>query len=266
MKNQPKKSSSATPIIIIGLVLIIALGGGFLLYRSSTAPRTNTNRNTAANKAAAERTPIVTNQMGAQPPNMLGGPTATVTIEEFADFQCGMCAQKHPMTKEIISAYGTRIKFVFRNYPLAMHDKAYAAAVAAEAAGIQNKFWDMQSQLFTNQQSWASSSDFPKLLTDYAQKIGLDVEKFKNDMAGLQAKQRVDADMARGRALGVGSTPSFFINGKAIPFEQTDVTTLRQIIDAELLKAQNPTQTAPAQTAPAQTAPAANSSNANTNK
>jgi protein-disulfide isomerase len=246
MKNQPKKNNSATPIIIIGLVLIIALGGGALLYRSSTKPpivRTNTNT-TTANKSATPDTRAQTAPAGAMPPNMLGSPTATVTVEEFADFQCPQCASKYPLAKEIISLYGNRIKFIYRNYPLSIpaHDKAYTAAVAAEAAGQQNKFWDMQNQLFTNQSSWSSASDFNSILEQYAQKIGLDVEKFKNDMAGLQTKQRVDADLARGRGLGVNSTPSFFVNGKAIPFEQTEITTMRQIIDAELLKAQGGNQ------------------------
>jgi protein-disulfide isomerase len=246
MKNQPKKNNSATPLIIIGLVLIIALGGGMWLYRSSTATKV---KPTATKTPGSAATPDVrtTSATGAMPPNMLGSPTAAVTIEEFADFQCGMCAAKYPLTKEIISAYGTRIKFIFRNYPLNIpaHDKAYTAATAAEAAGLQGKFWDMQNQLFTNQASWSSASDFNRILDEYAQKIGLDVEKFKNDMAGLQAKQRVDKDLERGRGLGVNSTPSFFINGKPIPFEQVDSATLRQIIDAELQKAQNPAQTNP---------------------
>lgn len=126
-----------------------------------------------------------------------------------------------------------------------MHDKAYAAAVAAEAAGMQSKFWDMQNQLFTNQAVWSTASDFPKLLEEYAQKIGLDVGRFKNDMAGIEAKQRVDKDMERGRGLGVGSTPTFFINGKMIPFEQVESAALRQLIDAELQKAQSSNQTSP---------------------
>lgn len=250
MKNQPKKSSSATPLIIIGLVFIVALGAFAWFYKISTAPKPKTNTNTAANKSATpdnSAQKYATAPSGAQPPNMLGSPTATVTIEEFADFQCGTCAAKYPMTKELISAYGTRIKFIFRHYPLNIpaHDKAYSAAVAAEAAGMQNKFWDMQNQLFTNQASWSAAADFNRILDEYAQKIGLDVEKFKNDMAGLQAKQRVDKDLERGRTLGVNSTPTFFINGKLIPFDQVDTTTMRQIIDAELLKAQGSNQTNP---------------------
>jgi protein-disulfide isomerase len=246
-KNKPKKNNLA-PLIIIGLVFIVAIGAFAWFYKLSTAPKVNKNTNQATNKSTNE-TPRVTNApAGAQPPHMLGSPTSPVTIEEFADFQCPQCARTFPLTKEIIGSYGQRIKFIFRNYPLNIpqHDKAYSAAVAAEAAGLQGKFWDMQNQLFTNQNSWTAATDFNKFLEEYAQKIGLDVEKFKNDMAGLAAKQRVDADIARGRALGVGSTPSFYLNGQLIPFEQIESTALRQLIDAELAKTQPANQTAPA--------------------
>ena len=249
MSNKSKKSSSLTPLVIIGLVLVIAVGGGVMLYRSSTTPKPKTNTANRQSTPDNSGQKYATAPAGAQPPNMRGAPTATVTLEEFADFQCGTCAAKYPMTKELIEIYGNRIKFIFRNYPLQIpaHDKAYDAAVAAEAAGIQNKFWDMQRELFTNQASWSSASDFKQVLEEYATKIGLDVEKFKSDMAGTAAKSRVDNDMQRGRALGINSTPSFFLNGKLVEFEQVNTNSLRQLIDAELVKASSANQnTAPA--------------------
>jgi protein-disulfide isomerase len=236
------KKNSLTPVIIIVLVLAVAVGGGVLLFRNSTAPRPNANR--AANRQGTpdNSAQIYANApIGAQPPQMLGSPTAVVTVEEFADFQCGTCASKYPMTKDLIRDYGSRIKFIFRNYPLqiAAHDKAFEAATAAEAAGMQGKFWDMQNQLFTNQASWSGASDFKSILEEYATKIGLDVEKFKNDMAGMAAKERVGKDMERGRSLGVNSTPTFFINGKQVDFAQVNPEGMKALIDAELAKAAN---------------------------
>jgi protein-disulfide isomerase len=230
-----KNNNSALPLIIIGAVLIAALGGAWWLFNRNTNSRPSANR---ANTNTS-RTPQVVNQRGAEPPNMLGSPTATVLVEEFADFQCGACAAVHPRVKELTSVYGSRIKFVFRNFPLAIasHDKAYDAAVAVEAAGLQNRFWDMQNMLFTNQQVWTGNPDYRRLWEEYASRIGLDVEKFKADMAGLSAKGRVNADMERGRALGVSSTPTIYINGQSVPFEQMTVDFMRQIIDAELAKA-----------------------------
>lgn len=229
------------PIVIIGLVLVVALVGGWFWYSSTATVKTNPSNKTPTNKTPDNSAEIYSKGTpGANPPNMLGSPTATVTVEEFADYQCPTCAVKHPIAKEIINAYGSRIKFIFRNFPLQMHDKAYDAAVAAEAAGLQNKFWDMQNQLFTNQSSWSTTNpaSFRGVLEEYAQKIGLDVEKFKTDMAGLQAKNRVDFDMQRGRSIRVISTPSFYINGKPVALEQMTVEGFKQLIDAELQKSQ----------------------------
>jgi protein-disulfide isomerase len=138
--------------------------------------------------------------------------------------------------KEIQSAYGDRIKFIFRNFPLAIpaHDKAYKAALAAEAAAMQGKFWAMQDLLFTNQQTWSPSTDFDSILKDYATKVGLDVKQFESDMNGMATKSRIDADKARGQALGFGSTPTVYVNGKMVPFQDLNVSKLKLLIDAEL--------------------------------
>ena len=262
MKNEPKKSNTAVPMIIIGLVLVGVVGGAWLLYRQSVSPN-NTNTNLAAN---ASRTPQRVNPnapVGATPPHMLGSPTATVTVEEFADFQCGSCAATHPVLKEIQSTYGSKIRFVFRQFPLAMHDKAYDAAVAAEAAGMQGKFWQMQDQLFQNQQAWSGpSANNKQMWTDYAQTIGLDIQQWQNDMAGISAKSRVDQDMQRGKALNVSSTPSVYINGELVPYPEVNVAGLRRIIDAELQKAPASQSSSAAPAAPA---PAANSNTRNSN-
>lgn len=251
MKNEPKKSNNnAIPVIIIVLVLVGVVGGAWYLYRQSKeAASSNAN----ANKATPARTPAtpVNAPIGANPPNMLGSPTATVLVEEFADFQCGSCGATHPVMKEIQSTYGSKIKLIFREFPLAMHDKAYDAAVAAEAAGLQGKFWQMQDQLFTNQQAWSSpSADHKKMWAEYAAKIGLDVQQWQNDIAGISAKSRVDQDMQRGKALNVSSTPSVYINGELVPFPEVNVAGLRRLIDAELQKAPaNPAKSSAASTA-----------------
>ena len=167
---------------------------------------------------------------------MSGSATSSVVLEEFADFQCGSCAAANPIMSEIKSLYGSRIKFIFRNYPLSIpaHDKAYEAAVAAEAAGLQGKFWDMQNLLFVNQQAWTASPGYKSTWRGYAEKIGIDAAKWESDMAGIAAKGRVDADIARGKVLGVSSTPTLYINGVAIPYTEMTVPKLKPIIDAEI--------------------------------
>lgn len=259
MMNEPKQSSGI-PLIIIGAVLIAAFIGAYWYYNSAKPKPTvtNTNGNTPANVA---KTPPITTSLGAQPPNMLGSPTAAVTVEEFADFQCPSCASVHPTMKDLQSTYGNRIRFIFRCYPLAIpaHDKAYDAAVAAEAAGMQdrNKFWAMEDQLYTNQQEWTANQNYREIWAGYAEKIGLDIERWKSDMAGKDAKGRVDLDLARGRSMSVDSTPTLFVNGKNVPLQSINTANLRQMIDAEIQNAikVQPANGANAQAKPVTTAP-----------
>ena len=266
MMNEQKKSSGIPLLIIVG-VLVLAVVGAYFFYNSSKPKTANSitpvnNSNTAKTPQTATNAPL-----GAQPPNMIGSPTATVTVEEFADFQCGACASVHPTMKELQSIYGSRIRFIFRNYPLMIpaHDKSYDAAVAAEAAGMQdrNKFWAMQDQLFTNQQTWTTNPNYREIWADYAQKIGLDVERFKNDMAGRVAKTRVDQDLARGRGLSVNSTPTVLVNGKGIPLDLIKIDNLRQMIDSEI---QNAIKVQPSPGANAANAPAKPANAAESNK
>ena len=235
MKNEPK-ANSGLPLVIIGLVFVAAIVGVYFLYNSSkeTAKVKTANVNTNRTTAPVNAPP------GAQPPNMLGSPTASVTVEEFADFQCPSCGATHPAMKEIQQIYGSRIKFIFREFPLTMHDKAYDAAAAAEAAGMQgsDKFWAMHNLIYTNQKSWSVDPNYKQVFAGYAQQIGLDVAKFQTDSVGLPAKKRIDADMQRGRALNVSSTPTVLVNGQSIPYPEMNVQGMRQFIDAEIQKTQ----------------------------
>ncbi len=249
MKKEEEKKSGVPMLIIGGVLVAVVLIGWYLIGGSK--PSVNGNTNKAVNSANAAKTPAVpvNAPAGATPPNLAGSPTALVTVEEFADFQCGSCAAANPTMSEIKSLYGSRIKFIFRNFPLAIpqHDKSYDAAVAAEAAGLQGKFWDMQNQLFTNQQTWTANPNYKQVWNEYAQKIGLDMAKFASDMAGIAAKGRVDADMARGKGLNINSTPTVYINGVNIPYNELKVESLKTIIDAELAKGTPPAPAANAQ-------------------
>ena len=135
--NEPR---SNTPLLIIGLVFVVALLGGWWFYSSSKAnPNASiANGNTNNGPKPKSGATIPANAPpGAQPAHTMGSATASVTIEEFADYQCPQCAMAHPIMNEIKSMYGTRINFIFREFPLDIkaHDKSYDAAVAAEAAG-----------------------------------------------------------------------------------------------------------------------------------
>jgi thiol-disulfide isomerase/thioredoxin len=229
-------SKSSLPIVIIGGVLLIALVGGWWFYNSSTTAPARTATNTAANNSGKNWNDIFAKAPpGATPAWSKGAPNAPVVVEEFADFQCPTCASMHPKVQELQAAYGNRIKIIFRQFPLQMHQWSYDAACATEAAGMQGKFWDMQNLIFTNQQTWSASSDARKIFTEYAKTLGLDEQKFSDDMIGMVAKNRVDADLQRGRAVSVASTPSFYINNQPLG---NNLNALRQTVDAELQKTQ----------------------------
>lgn len=255
-KNKNNNNNSGLPLVIIGVVLLAAVIGGWWLYQSSSkkTPVANTNvRTNTVTPQQPNNATLTSAVVGAQPPHFKGGQTAQVVLEEFADYQCPTCAVMHPVMNEINSTYGSRIKFIFRNFPLVqIHKNAYDAAVAAEAAGLQGKFWEMQNLLFQNQRNWSNVAEVRPVFEGYAQTLGLDVERFKADMSGMAAKQRVDADLRRAQSLGISSTPTVLVNGRPVPFEQMTVPGMRQLIDAELAKTGGQqTQSNPPASAPA---------------
>ena len=235
-----EKGSGIAPFIIIGLIALATIAGIWWISQAGNEKSANTKSTTNANSAEKSQEEAANYSKapeGASPARYKGSESATVVLEEFADFQCGACAVKHSIFNEINSEYGSKIKFVFRHFPLiTQHPKAYDAAVAAEAAGLQDKFWEMQNVLFANQTKWINETTHRKTFEEYAKTIGVDMERYSNDALGLPAKNRVDADMRRGNALGVRSTPTLFVNGRSIPYEQMTLDSLKAVIDAELEK------------------------------
>ncbi len=244
MANETKSAgqkSSMAPFVIIGLIALVTIVGIYAVSKSGKNEESNTNTNTTAaaqseaDKKAQEA--YAKAPAGATPANFLGSENSPVVVEEFADFQCPTCGVVHPKVKEVVSHFGSKIKFVFRNYPLTqLHPHAYDAAVASEAAGLQGKFWQMQEMIFTNQATWSAQSNARNIFKEYAGKIGLNVAQYETDTLGLSAKQRVDSDMQRGNAIGIQSTPTILINGKVVPFSQVEIASLKALIEAELKK------------------------------
>lgn len=143
------------------------------------------------------------------------GASSTVTLVEYSDFQCPACAAFYPIAKEVVAS--TSIRFVYRHFPLiTIHKNADYAAAAAEAAGIQGKFWEMHDMLFETQNDWANSADALKTFSTYAQGLGLDVKKFDADVISREVRQKVNDDYRGGSASGVRGTPTFFLNGVMI--------------------------------------------------
>jgi len=139
----------------------------------------------------------------------LGASHAPVTLVEYGDFECPNCKQAAPAVKLLLARFAGRVGFVWRHFPLEeVHPHALQAALAAEVAAGQGKFWPMHDLLFDNQQHLK-----PPHLRGYAQQLELDLRRYDADMADTVYLQRVREDIAGGTASGVRSTPSFFLNG-----------------------------------------------------
>jgi protein-disulfide isomerase len=159
---------------------------------------------------------------------VLGSPEAVVEIVEFSDFQCPFCSRVTPTLKQVQKDYGDRVRIVFKHLPLGMHPKAPDAHAAAEAAHRQGKFWEMHDAIFANQQQMA-----PEKYVEYATQLGLDLERFKKDVADPAVRQRVEGDAEEAARLNVRGTPGFFINGRYLSGAQP-LSAFKQRIDEEL--------------------------------
>jgi protein-disulfide isomerase len=160
-----------------------------------------------------------------------GGKAPKVTIIAFSEFQCPFCGRVIPTLDQVQKTYGNDVQIAFKHFPLGFHPNAMPAAIAAEAAKEQGKFWEMHDKLFANQQNLDRAS-FEK----YAQEIGLDMAKFKAALDASKNKEVIEANAKEGSQFGVRGTPSFFINGRffrgAQPFES-----FKAAIDEEMKKA-----------------------------
>jgi len=138
-----------------------------------------------------------------------GAEDAKVTVVEFSDFQCPFCSRVGPTLERLIQDYPGDVKVVYRHLPLSFHKQAQGAAEASEAAHRQGKFWEMHDNLFANQRSLSDEK-----YVEWAGELGLDVEKFKQDLKSAPVQNRINKDKQDAASLGVSGTPGFFINGR----------------------------------------------------
>ncbi|HKG23120.1 MAG TPA: thioredoxin domain-containing protein [Blastocatellia bacterium] len=140
-----------------------------------------------------------------------GAEKAEVTIIEFTDFQCPMCAKTHPILDELVKEYNGKVRLVVRDYPLPQHENALKAAEAAEAAREQGKYWEFVSLMFENQKELGVDK-----LKEYAARLGLDRKKFDEGLDSGKFATQVQKDLQEGLKIGVNSTPSVYVNGVMI--------------------------------------------------
>lgn len=154
-----------------------------------------------------------------------------VTFVEFLDFECEACGAAYPAIEDLRAEYGDQVTFVVRNFPL--HNNSVAAASAAEAAADQGMFEEMYQKLFETQAEWGESTESKEdVFFGYAEDMGLDMDRFREVYDDPATVAKIQRDQEDGQALGVSSTPTFFLDGQKI--EPTSVEDLRAQVEAAI--------------------------------
>ena len=157
-----------------------------------------------------------------------GKTDAKVVVTEYADYQCPACGAAHPQIKTIRELYKDTVLFVFRNFPLTtIHPNALAASTAAEAAGLQGKFWEMHDKLYETQDDWSSidSAKRTDVFAGYAKDLGLNVEQFKTDLSDSRVSDKISRDRALATRLNVDSTPTVYVGD-----EKADKAVINELV------------------------------------
>lgn len=169
-----------------------------------------------------------------------GSASALVTLIEYLDFECEACGAYFPLVKQLEQEFQNDLKVVRRYYPLPGHKNGLTAALAVEAAARQGKYDEMHDLLFTEQKNWGEKpAPTPAVFEGYARQLGLDMTKFKQDVASQSVKDRVKRDVDSGTKLGNTGTPSFYLQGEKIQNPRS-VEDFKTLIQAAILKAPKP--------------------------
>src|SRR6266566_4188083 len=188
------------PVIAIVIAVGVAAGAAVLL-----------SRNTAQTKETGS------SRVDIKGGHIRGPEKAPVTLVEFGDYECPVCAVYHPLVKEVLSRYPGKLRLEFHHYPLvSIHPNAMIGAMAAEAAGDQGRFWEMHDALFEHQQEWAESRNPEPSLISLASAIGLDVNRFMQSLRSPELQNRILQDVSLARQVPTNETPTFLIGGQRV--------------------------------------------------
>lgn len=205
------------PFLIIAAVLALAVIGTVRLIRWERSRETFTAVSPTSSPTGLETK---------------SSPSAVVTLEEFGDYQCPPCGALHPTLKKLKQEFGANLNFVFRNLPLAtIHKNALAAAQAAEAARMQDRFWEMHDLLYENQDLWKDDINPRATFVKFAGDLGLDTTRFVRDLDYTQVQLRIDADQDAALKLGINGTPTILIDGRRLRDEATTPEGVRKGIE-----------------------------------
>lgn len=207
------------------VVLVIVLGFVGIIWVTSDkskAPANNTNGDTGTTN------------------HVEGKGSTGIKLVEYGDYQCPACFQYYQIVKDVVAKYSDKITFQFSHYPLTqLHQNAFAASRAAEAAGLQNKYWEMHDVLYQRQSEWSAASNAQNYFDTYAEQIGLNVNQFKSDYASEKVSKAINADMEAGRKLGITGTPTFYLDGQKLDGLTPTDQAFSDVLDAAIKAKQN---------------------------
>lgn len=209
------------PLLVI--VIAVLFAGGVAVYLSRDRSTSESAGDTALTPAASSG-----------PVHVRGRADAPVTLMEFGDYQCPSCGYYHPIVTEVLRRYPEKVKFEFHHFPLIqIHANAMPAALAAEAAGEQGKFWEMHDLLFEHQNDWSRNPNPEAAFIAMAIQLGLNSNQFQQAMKSPQARDKILADVTRGRDANIEGTPTFFVNGRMVD-NLASVDEFARVIDSQL--------------------------------
>ena len=220
---------------IIFIVVVVVLLGGLVAWARISNPSIDVSgiENNSVIAASTQNGDIADHTKGSSDNKIL--------LIEYGDFQCPSCAAANPNILTLMDEYSDSVTFVFRNFPLtSIHPNAKTAAAAAEAAGLQGKYWEMHDNLYELQNQWStlSATERTSQFQEYAEALGLDSAQFNNDLAGAAVNQKIAFDIALGKQTNVTATPTFYLNGEKLSdtvssgIVQGDLTDLKEQLDA----------------------------------
>jgi protein-disulfide isomerase len=213
------------PFLIIAIVLITVLVGGVMFFRSGQKSDSFTSGPSPQIEKGQQKKPAA----------------GSVTLEEFGDYQCPPCGALHPTLKKLKQEFGSNLNFVFRNLPLtSIHKNALVAAQAAEAARIQNRFWEMHDLLYENQDLWKDDINPRSIFVKFAADLGLDTTRFASDMDDKQVKLRIDADQQAAAELGITGTPTVLLEGRQLRPDVTNPEGIRMGVEYMMTQKSGP--------------------------
>lgn len=226
------------------IIVVLLILGGVATVSKSDSP--NASKGSAAAKPTS---------------HIVGAGSKKVTLVAYEDFQCPFCGQYYPTLRQVAETYKNDITFQFRHFPLtSLHQNAFAASRAAEAAGLQDKpgestqFFAMFDILYQRQSQWSTTNAPQTTFEQYAALLKLDLTKFKTDYASSRVNDAINADMAEGNRLGITGTPTFFLDGKQVQIANT-VAAFSRAIDSEIAKKNPASKTPDSATSDAMTTP-----------